>query len=234
MNRGFTLVEVLVSCLILGIVSVGAGTVFIQMANLQNKTNVKESSLVIRSTLLSLLKNESAVQAMIANNPSMACLRNTPSTCGSSSTGLIDVYNPDGTMYLRSSAATEGFTKDGSVCSTFGGASNCALRYQISWRALCGADCSNPQVLVVGTFQAQQTEFPINIANYNFEIVVPRFTDSFWIRCAEKGRFFLPAGMGGFVADADGCIDPNAFKGADGPQGPPGPPGAPATCPVCS
>ncbi len=234
MNRGFTIVEILVSCLILGIVTMGAGAVFIQMTSLQNKTNVKESSMATRSNLIGLFKNEYAMKQIIAKNSSMTCLRTIPSSCTTTSTGQLNVYNSDGTLYFASLSPTAGFTKDGNPCNNYSATSNCSLRYQISWKALCGADCSAPQISISGIFQAQQKEFPINLVNYNFEVVVPHFTDSLWIRCAEKGKFFLPAGMNSFAADADGCIDPNAFKGADGPQGPPGPPGPPAICPVCS
>lgn len=233
MNKGFSLVEVLVTCLILGIVSLGAGTLFVQMSRMQNKTNVKESSLLIRSNMFSLFRNERAVREMLTRNPSMACLLATPSSCTSGSSGVVDVYQPDGSLFFRTSAANQGFTKEGQSCDTYGTAPVCSMRYQISWRALCGADCTNPQILVTGVFQGQQTDFPINLSNYNFEVVIPRFTDALWIRCAEKGMFFLPSGIGGFTADADGCIDPNAFKGADGPPGPPGPQGTPAVCPVC-
>ena len=232
-KNGFTMVELLTSIAIIGIVSLGIGNLFFEVGKLQNKSNTKESGFSLRSTMIDLFKNESAVAHIISKNNSMSCLQTTPSTCSSSSTGTLDIYNGSGTLYYQGTNPTVGFDKDGNVCETFGQHPNCLLRYNITWKALCGSDCSTPQILVTGSLDIKNTQLPINPSHYKFEVIVPRFNDSLWVLCANKGKFFLPSGINGFSADSDGCIDPNAFKGAVGPVGPMGPAGAPAVCPTC-
>lgn len=115
-----------------------------------------------------------------ANNPKIACVRGTAEAFNvncNDATGTLRVLDVSQNVYYDTFSNTQGFDKDGKVCSGFdavNGDFQCPLRANISWRANCISDpCYNPTDIVVEVNFEYKTsdsdkKIAFNPTNYDF------------------------------------------------------------------
>ncbi|MFN7729316.1 MAG: type II secretion system protein, partial [Bdellovibrio sp.] len=151
-RRGFSLVEILVSLGLLGILITGGATVLVtgqKMAGAVQASTVVEQ---YQSRISAALKSNGALELMATAN-SWACLKTrNGSDCPSLAPNTeqpLTIVEGNGTVLAKADGSV-GFTVGGVACSPFGGDS-CPYRYQVFLTKIChSASCSSAQFLVRG------------------------------------------------------------------------------------
>ncbi len=169
-EAGFTIVEVMTTVAIAGVVTLGLSTFFGDMFTMQKRGEVGNSLMQLRTSLQTAIAgtsadplNLSAWDRTIADqdatngNPAMACVLN-HTACTHGAFGPLNLKNRNGEELMYSGIATRGFTLTGEICNTFSMAGNptCPFRYDLIWSATCTdgairANCVDPQIEVNGT-----------------------------------------------------------------------------------
>ncbi len=167
-KNGFTLVEALLSTVILSMSILTLATFSNSAADLDRKFKTRSNLLQVRTQIVTALSNQenwsetvdkagtakndaSGQPTSVLLNPDLVCVREgTACTTGDHPLTLI---RKDGTVMVDATDTTAGFTKEGVPCNTYGvgtGASNlCIFRYHVTWKPICpktGA-CVRPQIV---------------------------------------------------------------------------------------
>lgn len=173
-KRGMGLIPVIISAGILGVIALGALTTFDILSKQQRQMNLSFQASIVRNSLVTVLNNSKAWKNTIgspANNLAsgtmLDCLENgNPCTTnqstdlpaggipigysqspGGGSPGVLikQILDPSGVVVLDSSSPTNGYTAQGTPCTTFddnNGNDACPLKYEVRWWAKC--NCKNP------------------------------------------------------------------------------------------
>lgn len=193
---GFTVVEVLTTVAIAGVITLGISTFVSDMFTMQKRGEAGNSLMQMRTNMqaaiagTSTVIGESAWDRSVADssatgNPDMACIKN-HSACANGVTALLNLKDRNGTEIFDARTTTRGFRLDGALCNTFSmaGDPSCPFRYDLVWKATCTdgsgvavtAACVDPQIEVTGTFlyRPGPNEIlggkPLNQSQYNIKV----------------------------------------------------------------
>ena len=199
-NSGFSLVEVMMSSLIM-VFSIGVmGSFSINYSNLNRTATTKSKILQVKTSILIKLAdkkswNQTLLLANTINptnqelhiNPELSCVRDlTACTPGQYN---LTVLNQDGSIFWDNFNSTSGFTRDGAICSSFGATNDsnfCNYKFNTSWSPICPASgpCVRPQIKVQIQLMTDQravassdvTATALPIAQTNVLMVQPIFS----------------------------------------------------------
>ena len=164
-TRGMSLVEVMLACSMLGLVTLGVVSYFIYLTRFQLVNRRVDTSIAIQKAFLSHVSNNTAWANTIADtdNVNLACLSDVSIDCSgvSGAVFIMDAGPAGGNVYSDYSdlkglaGSVPGFTFDGSPCEGFDLASGneaCPFGFTTSWTAFCPASgrCNYPLILVQG------------------------------------------------------------------------------------
>ncbi len=191
--KGLSLIEVMISMVIMSLIGLGTASLLQNMFNVQRKANLKASALQIQETMTAVLRNDTAWQATVdapANSGVLSCLREPPvpaAGCndGQTSANNFVIHNRDGAAWYNLVLPGTGFDANGNVCATFNptlgsGSDACPFRFEVRWTATCPngvGPCVKPQVSLAVTlnFNPADPSDPRNRIDVNeFTTVIER------------------------------------------------------------
>lgn len=164
-ERGFTLVEVMISSFVMALITLGAATMMTTGMKIIKSSDSTAWLEEMRREIVFAMKNEASFRQTVLDvrNPSMTCLRdkaldpNAVVSCAGGGGPINVVRKEDMGTLLDSTLPTAGFDKMGKVCNEFdptNGNDRCPFKYNLVWRAHCtGQGCSDPDVMVSGNLQ---------------------------------------------------------------------------------
>jgi hypothetical protein len=130
-----------------GLISVAGGALvsrYISLSKAVNRGREPQFLLSLRDDTVAVLANDLTLKKIIAENPSMACLRATGGDCSAVSVLTpLKVVLANGELYSDASTAN-GFDHAQLPCSGFSattGSNDCPAQVQVSWS--CASDCKN-------------------------------------------------------------------------------------------
>ncbi|MDR3608408.1 MAG: tail fiber domain-containing protein [Oligoflexia bacterium] len=173
-EAAFTLLEVMVSLALVGVVALFVTSVAKMTAKVQSQATLAATATQIRNNLVNLINNSSAWHNTIndqGDNPSLYCLSTTTAPLPSPSpsptpcaVGGGSVVSPayqimavkdsssGGANYYTYNGATSGYTQSGVPCNSFSSSGNdaCPLQFTVKWQPVCysGSSCLYPQIFV--------------------------------------------------------------------------------------
>lgn len=184
---GFSLVETLVSVALLGILVLGASTVFTEFIKTQRGGDIKALLLSQKIKIEGLFSDDQAWLQMITqatNTPSeLACLRIPPSPVTGCAQGTYTnsfvLFETNGTPYYDPRAATnQGFTAAGALCAP-ATTPACAIRWTVTLQYTCegASPCMNPAIRITAVpavTPANQEALNISVNPENYQVDVTR------------------------------------------------------------
>lgn len=171
-NKGFSLVEAMVTIAIMGVVAVGSMSMMNYLNKERKRNSVMLSVQIIRQKLLYNLSDNSSWNQTRnhANNTGFIDCGN---ACVDGSETDLEVY--DQAAVLLHNPKVNGFKADGSSCALAD--TTCILKVDVKLKLKCtdGTDpCSGPDMIVKTLFALNPTAsiegLVLNGANYNFEV----------------------------------------------------------------
>ncbi len=196
-QSGLGLIEVMVAAAIIGIISLGMGTVAANMTKIQAQANFHATLNSISSNFQKTILDANAWRNTVADplntalgNPFTCINANTPCTqtpsypvaVGSESTypafAVIDDGNAVAGIFYQDNG-TNGFTYAGQTCTTFSaaGSDDCPISYRLRMAVFCSgfaSPCVNPSVIVYAILDYKPgmtgAGYPINVAKYSVSV----------------------------------------------------------------
>lgn len=183
-ERGMTFVEVLVAFGILGVSLVGLMSFVTYSASTKTQSDTAAGAVLARDIVIQYINNPKAWPQTLAKNSEMSCILNSTDCSGyGTSPRSFALYDGESNAITgNSSSPTYGFKRSGEVCTAFDGTAGsgdrvCVFHYDLSWRAVCGPGCKNPQIEVSGTFKfnsdvdGNKNSSNIREDRYNFKFI---------------------------------------------------------------
>lgn len=190
--RGFSLMEIMVTVGILGVVAIGTSVLFSDMFAIQKRAAATPMIQAMRQEIIDAITKSntsgaaSAWTVMVgsaAQNPDLSCIRDNTlctkydSVAAPSAEYAMNVMRADGSEIFYSRTANRGFRLDGTLCSTFNAASGdplCPFRWDIRYRFHCvgteKVSCENPTVQAIGTLlYSPGSNSPVN-TGFNVQV----------------------------------------------------------------
>lgn len=176
-QSGFSLIEVVVA---LGVVSVTM-LAFASFSSLStdytSKVRSRNDLFQVKSDILRTVGSQQAWFKMISQagtdmnndgtlvNPDLVCVKE--GTVCAPGNHELTLLNQEGAVFLDSTKATTGYTREGVPCQSYGqGASGgtCSSQYKVSWSPVCppAGPCVRPQILVHLSFTTTDTSSSLN------------------------------------------------------------------------
>jgi prepilin-type N-terminal cleavage/methylation domain-containing protein len=179
MNKGFSVIEISIGLLLLGILSLAVFKVADLGAKDQSRSNATFQADMIRRNLLTSVQNDDIWAKTVADtvNSSMACLRDVTDCSGRG--GAFRLVNPAGSVIYDGNNPAVGFQTDGQPCVGFDSArgnDRCPIRMELKWEPICASGCVKPsQIKVIGKMiykpASSAKATTINPSSYGFEVV---------------------------------------------------------------
>lgn len=153
-NSGFTLIETMMAVGLIAVIMVSLLTVMNVMSKRNGETTNSSWAYDLRLEVTNAINSKKAFDENTMNaNSNLSCIRNDTDCTGQG--GPILLMDAGG-VPLRLVAApgntTQGITRRGDVCNTFGTSPDCPYRYEVSWTPICatgnGPGCKDPQVQI--------------------------------------------------------------------------------------
>lgn len=182
-KSGFTMIEALMSVLILSVSIMGMSLLTSLMAKSTTKINNKNSFDSMKYDLVSVVFTQQAWNNTInsASNTTLNCFKKNLDcrNQGGPVNGKLVLYDSSGQIFYNSTITTTGFTKTGSVCNGFdpdASDANCPVRFDVYWEPVCppSGECLKPRIKVIGKSVANKSTIFTENSNSllkNFEVI---------------------------------------------------------------
>lgn len=224
-RAGFGIIEVMVGAALLMTAIMGALFVTGINSTTASDNPISIGLAIAKTALVNNIQNDQSWSRTVQDlgNTSMDCLRNqTDCFSGTPATGFFALRDAANTLTYNGQSPTEGFTIQGTPCSTYdpvNGNALCPIRFNVQWVALCtGLPCINPPLRVIGTAEVKFTakrSTVVNLSRFNFDVYRKRVycpaTPAAWdLVPAQPPVTCTPAnatsGTNGLVFPAGTCI----------------------------
>lgn len=178
-QAGFTLTEMAVGIGLVAVVVMSLSTVMNIMSKRQGEIENSSWAYDLRFEVTNAINNKTAFETFtMAANPNLSCVTNDTDCSGQG--GPIRLMDTGGSpirLVATPGNPTEGITRRGTVCNTFGASPDCPFRYEASWTPICaagGGGCRDPQVQIntrllvspvagnLGSFRADNYNLRVN------------------------------------------------------------------------
>lgn len=160
-KKGFTIVELLLAAGIVAAMMGGVATYVKLSSDTKRKLDTGLALSGIKENMIRTMNSGAAWTVMVAENPSLACLKVGSPGCADGTTGPIAVYDSSGKM-ISGVQQTSGFDRSGEPCNTYnpaGSTTGCVFRYNVRWTAMCSfTPCLDPQIRVTGELEYSPTD----------------------------------------------------------------------------
>lgn len=181
---GFSFLELLIAIGLLSTATMAIMSMNVSLSTKQADLNSLFQIDSVRQNIQVLVRNQSSWvktthMSLNASPGGMGCLNDgTPCTENGSASGTpitnrrFAIYDPAGTLIFDATNTANGFTFDGTPCSSFSQSGNdeCPFRFELTWSAQCtSGSCVNPVVKVTGAlvFRPEKARFPLKPSRYS-------------------------------------------------------------------
>lgn len=212
-QRGYSLVELLVAAGIAGAVVLGTSSIFIDSTKIETSQERQFWIAARRMEFQSMIRSPKGWEAVVTNNPGMACIGAGTSCAAVSSPQPLRM--PIDSTVLEGSSATLGMSNKGDFCNTFdatNGNGACPVGVRLSWMAICdNAQCLHAQPKIFASFQIKEPGKPLQESKSNDLVVFkdPKVETLNQV-CAAMGGT-LAGGLCSVPATQINCVNPGEF-----------------------
>lgn len=178
-QSGFTLTEMAVGLGLVAVVMMSLMSVMNIMSKRQSEIENSSWAYDLRFEVTNALNNKKAFDTYtMAANANLSCITNDTDCSGQGGAiRIMDIAGNPVRLVATPGNPTEGITRRGTVCNTYGTSPDCPFRYEASWTPICaagGGGCKDPQVQIntrllvspvagnLGSFRADNYNLRVN------------------------------------------------------------------------
>lgn len=169
-NFGFTLVELMLACVLTSVIILGLTNFFVDSLKLQKLQEFKMDMNEIRGQVFIYLSHPVA-SVYTTNQPSFACAKVLPNA-NCVGPQRITIRDSQNGVFIDGISSNVGFTTKGTACTTYP-SQDCNLKLAVDFVEHCFS-CDPRQVLIRGRFElSNQSNIgkEINLSAFDFNII---------------------------------------------------------------
>lgn len=177
-QSGFSLTEMAVGLGLVAVVMMSLMTVMNIMSKRQGEIENSSWAYDLRFEVTNAINNKTAFDTYtMGANPNLSCISSDTDCTGQGGPiRIMDISGAPIRLVATPGNPTQGITRRGDVCNTYGTSPDCPFRYEASWTPICasGGGCKDPQVQIntqllvspvagnIGTFRPDNFNLRVN------------------------------------------------------------------------
>ena len=170
-QNGASIAEVTVSAALVAMLALSSASLYSYYNQQDDQAKYKQTAVLIRQQVLSLLSNEDSWNQTVTLNVNGAPAFGIPANAASKLKCLIpsnniycqnqidtepsiSVFDAQGTLFINGNSNTAGFTKYGQPCNTFDGVNGndaCPIKISVGWTASCAVPMDSWNLMCCNT-----------------------------------------------------------------------------------